>query len=121
MYDKFFLYLWKFIWFFRGAVISVPVAAAALYIASQAREKLPEVVEITHIIIDPNAENPLFGLFVMTSDLITRDVAIFVPLVLTGFCIIMTILSKRTLYPWLISVFSLVLPIVIYALNTYPM
>ena len=118
---KFFLYLWRFVWFFRGVLVSLPVAAVALYIAAQAQKKLPEVLEITHIIIDPKAENALFDLFVMTEDFITRDVAIFAPLALTAFCIAMTILSKRTLYPWLISVFTLVLPIVLYVLNTYPM
>lgn len=104
----------------RGILISIPVAVAALLIASWGQRNLPEVVQITHIIIDRSAQNALFGLFVMTTDLITRDVALFVPLVLTAFCLAMTMLSKRTLYPWLISVFTLCLPIVLYLLNTYP-
>jgi hypothetical protein len=116
-----FAVIWKAIYGLRGILLSAPVAAAALLIASWAQNNLPEVVEITHVMIDPKAENPLFGLFVMTTDLITRDVAIFAPLALTGVCLICTIFSKRTLYPWLISVFTLCLPIVMYLLNTYPM
>jgi hypothetical protein len=90
-------------------------------VAAWGREKLPEVVQITHVVIDRDAEDALFGLFVMTTEQITRDVALFVPLVLTAFCLVMTILSKKPLYPWLISVFTLCLPIVMYFLNTYPM
>lgn len=116
-----FVYLWKFLFSIRGIIISAPVAALALAVASWGQKNLPEAVEITHIAIDRNAENALFGLFVMSTDMITRDVALFVPLVLTAFCLLMTILSKRTLYPWLISLFTLCLPIVMYYLNTYPM
>jgi hypothetical protein len=72
-------------------------------------------------VIDKDAEDAIFGLFVMTSEQITRDVAIAAPLGLTAVCLICTIFSKRTLYPWLISVFTLCLPIVMYLLNTYPM
>ena len=36
-------------------------------------------------------------------------------------CLVCTVLSKRTLYPWLISLLSLTLPVVMYYLNTYPM
>lgn len=116
-----FVFLWKFIFGIRGIIISVPVALAALYVASWGQQNLPEVVEITHIVIDTHAENALFGLFVMSTDMITRDVALFMPLALTAFCLVMTILSKRTLFPWLISIFTLVLPVVMYYLNTYPM
>ena len=119
--DTIFRVIWKTIYGLRGILISAPVAAAALVVAAWGREKLPEVVEITHVVIDRDAEDALLGLFVMTTEQITRDVALFVPLVLTGFCLVMTILSKKTLYPWLISVFTLCLPIVMYFLNTYPM
>jgi hypothetical protein len=121
MVGRVFAVIWKAIFSLRGILISAPVAAAALLVASWAEKKLPEVVEITHVVIDREAENALFGLFVMTTEYITRDVAIFVPLALTGFCLLMTILSKKTLYPWLISIFTLCLPIVMYFLNTYPM
>ncbi len=116
-----FVILWKCIYAFRGVLISAPVAAAALLVADWAREYLPEAVELTHLIIDKEAEGAIFGLFVMTTEFIARDVVIAGSLVLTAVCLICTILSKKTLYPWLISIFTLCLPIVMYLLNTYPM
>ena len=118
---RIFMALWKTVYSLRGVLLSIPVAIAGMIVAAWGQSNLPEVVEITHVIIDRNAENPLFGLFVMTTDLITRDVALFVPLALTAFCLVMTILSKRTLFPWVISILTLCLPIVIWFLNTYPM
>lgn len=113
--------LWKYIYMFRGILISAPVAAAAVLVASWSQKNLPEMVEITHVVVDKEAEGALFGLFVMTTEQIGRNVAVGVPLFLTAVCLVFTILSKRTLYPWLISVFTLCLPIVMYFLNTYPM
>lgn len=113
--------LWKYIFMFRGILISAPVAAAAVLVASWSQKHLPEMVEITHVVVDKEAEGALFGMFVMTTEQISRDVAVGVPLFLTAVCLAFTILSKRTLYPWLISIFTLCLPIVMYFLNTYPM
>ena len=113
--------IWKILFGIRGILISAPVAAAAIYIASWAQEHLPEAVEITHVMIDKEAEGAIFGLFVMTTEMLARDVVIVSSLALTALCLICTIFSKRTLYPWLISVLTLCLPIVMYYLNTYPM
>lgn len=113
--------LWKYIYMFRGILISAPVAAAAVLVASWSQKNLPEMVEITHVVVDKESEGALFGFFVMTTEQIGRNVAVGVPLFLTAVCLVFTILSKRTLYPWLISVFTLCLPIVMYFLNTYPM
>lgn len=116
-----FALLWKYIYMFRGILISAPVAAAAVLVASWGQKNLPEMVDITHVVVDKEAEGALLGLFVMTSEQISRDVAVGAPLFLTALCLVFTILSKRTLYPWLISIFTLCLPIVMYFLNTYPM
>ena len=113
--------IWKFIYGVRGILVSVPGVFAAFYVASWAREHLPEAVEVTHVLIDREAEGAIFGLFVMTTELMARDLVIVSSLALTAVCLICTIFSKRTLYPWLISVFTLCLPIVMYYLNTYPM
>ena len=42
------------------------------------------------------------------------------PLVVTGVCLVMMWLSRRTIYPWIISIFSLVLPILIWITNVFP-
>ena len=42
------------------------------------------------------------------------------PLILTCFCLLLMFCSKKILYPWLISVFSLMLPIVLWLTNVFP-
>ena len=84
----------------RGILISLPVAAAAVYLAVYNSKRLPESV----------------GLFIRTDGTfaveLTKNAALWVPLGITGICILVTAISKKVLYPWLISIFSLVIPIV---------
>jgi hypothetical protein len=42
------------------------------------------------------------------------------PLMLTAACLVFTILSKRTLFPWIISIFTLVVPVLLYLMTQYP-
>ena len=42
---------------------------------------------------------------------LTKTLAVFGPVVATSACLLMMFLSKRVMYPWIISIFSLVLPI----------
>ena len=118
---RFFTLLWRYMFMFRGILISAPVAVLAAMIIVWSREHLPEMVEITHLVLDPEAEGAVFGLFVMTTESISRNVAIGGPVALSAVCLVCTMLSKRTLYPWLISLLSLTLPVIMYCLNTYPM
>ena len=50
--------------------------------------------------------------------LVSRGAAVLIPFALTVACLILVLCSKKTLYPWLISVFSLVLPLVIWLTNS---
>ena len=52
--------------------------------------------------------------------LVTRNYAVFGPLLVTGFCLLLMFCSRKTLFPWIISIFSLVLPYLIYLTNLYP-
>ena len=52
---------------------------------------------------------------------ISRDTAVFGPAMITAACLLMMMCSKRTLYPFMISVFSLCLPLVIWFFSIYPM
>ena len=52
--------------------------------------------------------------------LISRGLAVMAPLVVTGACLVMMWFSRRTIYPWLISIFSLVLPWLIWITNVFP-
>ncbi len=104
----------------RSIVLAAPVAAAAAVLAVINLGRLPQVVEITKVSIDPQAQDSLFGCLVIGVDYISRETAVLVPLVLTVGCLLLTLCSKRTFYPWIVSVFSLVLPLFLLLSNMYP-
>lgn len=105
----------------RSILLAAPVAAAAVILAKTNMERLPEAVEITKLSINPEAENALFGFLELGSDFISRDMAVYGPAIITAICLVMMMCSKRTLYPFIISVFSLCLPLVLYFFNIFPM
>ena len=43
--------------------------------------------------------------------MIPRDVAVYGPVAVTMLCLLLMMCSRKTLYPWMISIFSLILPI----------
>ena len=98
------------IWIYRlrGFFMAIPVALAALYLAAQNMSRLPEEVGINLL---ANGEYQY---------LISRGLAVMAPLVVTGACLLMMLLSRKTVYPWIISIFTLVLPILIWFTNVFP-
>lgn len=98
----------KWIFRLRGFFMAVPVALAALYLASRNMAQLPEEVGI-NLLASGEYEY-----------LISRSLAVMAPLVVTAVCILMMWLSRRTIYPWIISIFSLVLPLLIWVTNVFP-
>ena len=92
----------------RKLVLAAPVAYAAVRLALYNRENLPEQVGI-------NLQSS--GDF---AQMITRDVAVMGPLGLTAACLLLMFCSRKAMYPWAISVFTLVLPILILFTNIYP-
>ena len=54
------------------------------------------------------------------AQMISRDLAVLGPLAVTGGCLLLMFCSRRTFYPWIISIFTLVLPILLYLTNVYP-
>lgn len=110
-YEKFKFFFGRFVMFLyhiRKVVMAAPVVYYALKIAEYNREHLPEVVGLN---LQSNGE------FAMQ---ITRDLAVTAPLALTGGCLLMMFLSRKAMYSWAISAFTLVLPIVILISNIYP-
>ncbi len=89
----------------RKILLSVPVLIIALVEAERNWQSLPERVGITLI-------NP--GEF---AQLVSKGTAVFGPLAVTAVCLLLMYCSRRTLYPWLISVFSLALPLLLYLTN----
>lgn len=100
--------IWHYIWMYRGIIISVPVFVIAIRQAFLNASRLPETVGLN---IQATGE------YAMT---VARPTAVVVPLLITLGCIVMTCLTKRNLFPWLISVFSLVVPVLIWIINIYP-
>ena len=98
----------KWIYRLRGIWMSVPVVLVALRLAALNMARLPEEVGINLL---ANGEYQY---------LISRGLAVMAPLVLTAGCLLMMLFSRRTIYPWLISIFSLVLPLLIWVTNVFP-
>lgn len=92
----------------RKIVMAVPVLYAALKIAFYNREHLPEQVGI-------NLQSS--GEF---AQMITRDMAVMGPLGLTVACLLLMLCSRKAMYPWAISIFTLALPLLILFSNLYP-
>ena len=92
----------------RKIVLAVPVVFAALQLASYNRENLPEQVGI-------NLQSS--GEF---AQMISRDIAVMGPLGLTLACLFLMFCSRKAMYPWAISLFTLVLPVLILVTNLYP-
>ena len=92
----------------RRFILAAPVIIAALKIADMSMERLPEMVGL-------NLQST--GEF---AQIVTREYSVYGPLGVTGLCLLLMFFSRKVLYPWLISSFTLVLPIFIYLTNVYP-
>lgn len=92
----------------RKVVMAVPVVYAALRLAFYNRANLPEQVGI-------NLQSS--GEF---AQMISRDIAVMGPLGLTIACLFLMFCSRKAMYPWAISIFTLVLPLLILFSNLYP-
>ena len=92
----------------RKVVLAIPVIYYALKIAAYNGEHLPEDVGLMLL---ANGE------FAYT---VSRYLAVMGPLVLTGGCLVMMLFSRKALYPWAISIFTLILPLLLLVSNIYP-
>lgn len=104
----------------RSLLLAAPIAAVALILANENRERLAESIEVTKITYNPEAADALFGFLELGTTTISRDAAVYGPAMITAACLLMMMCSKRTLYPFMISVFSLCLPLVIWFFSVYP-
>jgi len=100
--------IWDWTYRMRAVVLSLPVIIAALVLAIMNIARLPDKV----------------GLDMLASGdfqvLVSKGVAVMGPLALTSVCLLLVFCSKKVAYPWLISVFSLALPIVLWLTNVFP-
>ncbi len=115
-----FAVLGKYIFKLRAMFMAIPVAVIAVIQAMINMERLPDTLEYAMLGIDFDATQTLFGPIVMNVEQISREVAVTGPLLLTAVCLLFTIFSKRTLFPWIISIFTLILPTLLYFTTQYP-
>lgn len=99
---------WQWVYKLRSILLALPVVAVAIKLAFQNMGRLPEFVGI-------NMQTT--GEYAM---MIERNVAVFAPLLITAVCLLTMFLSKKVLFPWLVSVFSLVLPLLLWITNIFP-
>ena len=93
---------------FRKIFLAVPVAWAAVQLAFQNMDRLPESVGL-NLQID--------GTYAIH---ITRELAVWGPVVVTIFCLLLMLCSRRVLTPWLVSVMTLLIPIFLWITNVFP-
>lgn len=102
------LVIWNWIYNLRSIILAVPVVIAAIRLAILNLGRLPETV----------------GIFILSSGeyqwMVDRGIAVMGPLAVTAACLFLMFCSRRVVYPWLISIFSLALPVLIYFSNVFP-
>ena len=92
----------------RKIFMAIPVVYLAIQIANANMERLPEVVGLN---LQSNGQFAL---------MVTRDYAVYGPMGITAFCLLLMFFSRKTIFPWVISIFTLILPYLIYLTNIYP-
>lgn len=99
-----------FMWLYRlrSVFLAAPVVIAALKLASYNLEHLPEQVGVN---LQASGE---------FATMISRELAVMCPLGVTAACLVLMFVSRKALYPWAISVFTLVLPVLLLLSNQYP-
>lgn len=91
----------------RKVFLAVPLLAAAVYEAAKNYVELPAQVgfQLTEV-----------GTF---SRMYPREVAVWVPFGMTFICIILMFLSRKCVYPWLIGLFTLAVPVLLLFMNQF--
>lgn len=98
----------RWIYRLRSPLLAIPVAVTAIILAIRNFALLPAKVGF---------DLQSTGEFSVMMD---KPLAVLIPVVLTGVCLLLMAFSKRVVYPWLVSLFSLLVPIVILFVNTFP-
>lgn len=93
----------------RSLVLSIPVFVCAGVLAIRNARLLPDMVGV---IMQASGEYQWY---------ISRGAAVLIPFAVTVVCLLLMLISKKSLYPWLISLFSLVLPMVVWLTNSLAM
>ena len=91
----------------RKLFMAVPVLWALLKLSYKNLTELPEQVGF---LLQRD------GSFAIT---VSKEFALFGPIALTLGCLLLMFLSKKTLQPWVVSIFTLTLPLLIWLTNNF--
>ena len=97
-----------YLFHFRKLLLSIPVIVASIYLARLNWNQLPDQVGLSLM------ANGQFA------QMVAKEVAVYGPMAVTAVCLLLMVCSRRALYPWLISIFTLALPILILVTNIFP-
>ena len=98
----------KVFYHLRKVILAAPVVYYALKLAAYNMTHLPDTVGL---MLQSD------GSFAME---FARSLAVMGPLAVTAGCLVMMFLARKALYPWAVSLFSLLLPILLLISNLYP-
>lgn len=96
------------VWRYRAVILAVSVLILSVLVAVASLAQLPDQVGI-------NLQSD--GSYSFT---VPKIIAVLFPCLITLVSLFFLLISKRTLYPWLISLFTLAIPLLIYVTNVFP-
>ena len=96
------------IWQSRKILLAIPVVWLMLYFARLNWNVLPDQVGLN---LQTTGEYAQY---------ISKQMAVYGPMGVTGGCLAMMFLSRKTVYPWMICMFSMLLPLLILITNIFP-
>lgn len=98
----------KWLYWLRKIFMAIPVVFCAIRLAMYNMRNLPEQVGLNLLATGEYAQ------------MIDRSLAVTAPLAITTACLLLMFCSRKALHPWVISIFTLVLPLLLLLTNTYP-
>lgn len=103
----------KKIYKYRSVAMALPVVAGSAFLTTVSMAKLPPKVMLN---LPALAEGEL----ILKALEMDKGTAIIAPVLITAVCLLLMFCSRRQLYPWLISLFSLVLPVILLVAGAFP-
>lgn len=100
--------IWQWLYALRKILLSIPVLYGIIRLS---------VYNSKHLGSSVGLFLQSDGAFLMN---ISKGMAVFAPLALTACCLAMMFMSRKSLYAWSISIFSLLLPVIILISNQFP-
>lgn len=101
-------FIGKWVYNLRGLLISLPVAVAAWKLAEYNKANLPAEVGLNML------ASGEFG------TIVSLQYAVMVPLLVTGIALLTVLLTRKPFIPWVISIFTLTVPLLLLMNNNLP-